>query len=266
MRSYVRCTSNAKQCSAQAQQARHARLQTQQVARIDGRSFSVSSSVFKKAGKRARDTAASDSSPPGPTVARNTATDDLYDHTPLEVEILKAIERLTHKLSELRAGGRFNPALLENLKVTVSKESKATARLSDIAQVIPRGRTITVIVGEESYVKPVSSAILASPHSLNPQGPARDAPTTLTITVPPPTGESRTKAVEEANKFAEEAGMAIKMARQTHHKKMRSLELARKVRPDDLQKAQKQMEELVKKGQDEVKMITDSAKKVLQSV
>lgn len=249
--------------------------------RSDRKLFSSSTALLKKGGKRARDTAKSDSSPPGPAVAPNTATDDIYDFSVLESNILKAIERLTHKLSELRAGGRFNPNLLESLKVQLDK-SGANAKLGDLAQVISRGRTISVIVGEEDvrwnagakrvlplmqfqHVKPVSSAILGSPHSLNPQGPTSDAPTTLTIQIPPPTGDSRQAALESAGKFSEEAAAAIKAARQSHHKKTRSLELERKVRPDDLKNAQKQMEEVVKKGQDEVKRIVDGAKRVLES-
>lgn len=230
------------------------------------RSFSFSAPVHKKAGKRARDTASSDSFPPGPAIAPSTATDELYDFSTLEAQILKAIERLTHKLSELRAGGRFNPSLLEEVRVTLDKGAGAGATVGELAQVIPRGRTITVIVGEEAHVRPVASAILASPHSLNPQGPGRDAPTTLTITVPPATGESRMRAVEEAGRVAEEAGMAIRAARGACHKKMQSLEKARKVRPDDVQRAHKRMEEVVKEGHDEAKRIAESAKKVLQSV
>ncbi|KAF2092650.1 ribosome recycling factor [Rhizodiscina lignyota] len=228
------------------------------------RHFASSAFLLKKAGKKARDTAKSDSSPPGPAVAPNTATDEIYDFSVLESNILKAIERLTHKLSELRAGGRFNPSILESLKVQLDKGG-ANAKLRDLAQVVTRGRTISVIVGEEDHVRPVSSAILASAHSLNPQGPSPDAPTTLTIQIPPPTGESRRAAIEDARKFSEEATAAIRAARQTQHKKMRSMELEKRARPDDLQKAHKQMEEVVRKGNEEVKRIVDGAKRVLES-
>lgn len=111
----------------------------------------------------------------------------------------------------------------------------------------------------------MSSAILSSPHSLVPQGPSPDAPTTLTVTLPPPTGESRAAAVATANKTAEEALARIRNARQAHQKKLRKMELEKKVRPDDLQRAHKQMEEVVKKGNEEVKRIVDGARRVLES-
>jgi ribosome recycling factor len=55
------------------------------------------------------------------------------------------------------------------------------------------------------------------------------------------------------------------MARQDHNKLLRKFDLNKDVLPDDLQKAKKQMEEVVKKGHTEVKRICDGAKKVLES-
>ena len=57
----------------------------------------------------------------------------------------------------------------------------------------------------------------------------------------------------------------IQQARQEHNKKLRTYELNRDVLPDDLQKAKKRMEDVVKKGQAEVKRISDGAQRVLES-
>jgi ribosome recycling factor len=57
----------------------------------------------------------------------------------------------------------------------------------------------------------------------------------------------------------------IQVARQEHNKLLRKYELNKEVLPDDLQKAKKQMEEVVKKGHTEVKRISDGAKRVLES-
>jgi ribosome recycling factor len=46
---------------------------------------------------------------------------------------------------------------------------------------------------------------------------------------------------------------------------LRNFKLDKDVLPDDLQKAGKRMEEVVKKGHTEVKRIVDGAKKVLES-
>lgn len=62
-----------------------------------------------------------------------------------------------------------------------------------------------------------------------------------------------------------EADRSIQNARQTHNKYLRKMSLSKAILPDDLQKATKKMEDVVKRGQSEVKRIVDGAKKVLDS-
>lgn len=57
----------------------------------------------------------------------------------------------------------------------------------------------------------------------------------------------------------------MQTARQEHNKKLRKYELNKDVLPDDLQKARKRMEDVVKRGHGEVKRISDGAKRVLES-
>lgn len=110
------------------------------------RAFSISPRPLKKNKRQSSPT--SDPEPQDAPAARKAPTDDVYDFSNLEAGILKAMERLTHNLSELRAGGRFNPNIIESLNVTLPKGG-GTAKLRDLAQVVPRGRNITVVVGEE---------------------------------------------------------------------------------------------------------------------
>ena len=83
--------------------------------------------------------------------ATNPATElDPFDFSELEAGIQRALERLKDELSKLRAGGRFNPDIVEALRVSLTKGSKETVRLGDLAQVVPRGgRTVVVLVGEK---------------------------------------------------------------------------------------------------------------------
>ena len=75
---------------------------------------------------------------------------DPFDFSELESGIQKALERLKDELGKLRAGGRFNPEVVEALRVELRNgEAKETVRLRDLAQVLPRGgRTVVVLVGE----------------------------------------------------------------------------------------------------------------------
>ncbi|KAL6712199.1 ribosome-recycling factor [Coniothyrium glycines] len=231
------------------------------------RSFISTSPVFKKAGKANKAQARTDSSPPVTNPGPLTPTDEAYDMSGLETQVLKAIERLTHELSQLRSGGKTNPDIVESLKVQLGTAShgKETVRLGDIAQVVPRGRVLNVICGDEAHIKPISTAIAASEHSLTPLTPESSSPLTIQVPLPPPTGESRLAAVEQAVKASDHADRLIQSARQDHNKMLRKFEIEKEVRPDDLQKAKKRMEEVIKKGHTEVKRITDGAKRVLES-
>lgn len=228
------------------------------------RQFSTSTVCLKKSGKANRAQAKTDSSPPVEGAARGTAVDDAYDFSELESNILKAMTHLTHVLSQLRAGGRFNPEKIEALKVTLQEgDEKRTERVKDLAQVIAKGRNVQILVHDESFVKPINTAIVTSALNLTPHGPTSDAPTTLTIQVPPPTGESRMQAVEETKKEEEIALGKIREARGKHQKKLRAMGISKSVRPDDLQKAQKEMEDVVKRGNEDVKKVVEDAKRVL---
>jgi len=222
------------------------------------RPFSSTPSALKKGGKAAREaTRAAEPSASSPET-------DFSDLSTLEAEISKAIEKLKTDLSKLRTGGRFNPEAIETLRVQPEKNSKTTYPLSDLAQVVPKGRTMQILVSEESYVKPVSSAIQGSKLSLTPTpDPTGQSATLLVVQVPPPTAESRRQVVAEAIKAGDKAGDGVRAARGAQQKRLRKFELDRAARPDDLRKAGKMMEGVVEKAMTEVKRIVEGAKKVL---
>lgn len=231
------------------------------------RSFSLSFALRKKAGKANRAHARTEAAPAINKMGAATPTDEAYDVSGLETQILKAIEKLTHDLSLLRGGGKMNPELVESLKVQLgtTSQGKESVKLCEIAQVVPRGRVFNIICGESAHIKPISSAIAASPYSLTPLSPETNNPLTIQVPLPPPTGESRRAAVESSIKAAERADKWIQTARQEHNKRLRKYELNRDVLPDDLQKAKKRMEDVVKKGHGEIKRISEAAKRVLES-
>ncbi len=105
------------------------------------RCFTTSPCLYKKGGKAAREERRA--------TGTETGTEDPSDFTALESDIAAAIEQLRDDLSKLRAGGRFNTEVLEDLRVQPDKNSKQWVRLSDLAQVIPKGRTVQILVGEK---------------------------------------------------------------------------------------------------------------------
>ncbi|KAH9843350.1 ribosome recycling factor [Teratosphaeria destructans] len=228
-------------------------------------SFGTSSCLLaKKGAKQAREE--KQSSPSSSSGKGSAASDDPFDFSALEADIAAAIDRLKTDLSKLRAGGRFNSEVLENLRVQPEKGSSQTVKLNDLAQVIPKGRIVQILVGETEHLKPITSAIQSSNLSLNPQpDPTGANPLLLIINIPPPTAESRKAAVNEASKAGDKAGTSVRDARGKQQRKLRALQLGKTVRPDDLKKAGVQMEKVVEKGAAEVKKIVDGARKMLES-
>lgn len=111
--------------------------------------FSTTPHLFKKGGKAAREEKASAQKDSGSATA-----EDPSDFSALEADIAAAVERLKDDLSKLRAGGRFNPEVLENLRVQPEKSSAEKVKLGDLAQVVPKGRTVQVLVGEKDVSMP----------------------------------------------------------------------------------------------------------------
>lgn len=109
---------------------------------IAHRNFSSSPSLYKKKTKadREKDDDSSSSAP--------AEVEDPSDFSALQDGIKKALAKLDNDLSKLRTGGRFNLELLESVRVNLVKGSKATERLGDLAQVLPKGRIVTILVGE----------------------------------------------------------------------------------------------------------------------
>ncbi|KAJ5352282.1 Heat shock protein 70 family [Penicillium brevicompactum] len=219
--------------------------------------FAISPTLYKKKDK------AKKSADPEPVETVNAA-EDPFDLSQLHNGISTAVARLKDDLSKLRAGGRFNTAVLEGLRVHLSKDSKDTIKLGDLAQVVPKGgRMVTLLAAEEDHLKPLTSAIVSSNLSLTPQ-PDPHNTLQLNIPIPPPTKESRDKNVQAAKQAFEKASGVVRDSRGALHKRLQDLQKKKLARPDDVRKAHDQMEKITEQGHKEVKDAFDAAKKTLE--
>lgn len=81
--------------------------------------------------------------------------EDPFDLSQLQDDIAATVSRLKDDLSKLRAGGRLSTETIEGLWVQLSKGSKDSVRLGELAQVVPKGgRMVTVFVAEEDVSFP----------------------------------------------------------------------------------------------------------------
>ncbi|KAI0837505.1 ribosome recycling factor [Hypoxylon sp. FL0890] len=85
------------------------------------------------------------------------------DFADVESRVQRQGEHFREALKKLRTGGRFNPDIVGALRVQPDRKSSTTYPLKEVAQIVPRGgRTISILVHEEAYVKPIMSAVQSS--------------------------------------------------------------------------------------------------------
>ncbi|OJJ88919.1 ribosome-recycling factor [Aspergillus glaucus CBS 516.65] len=225
--------------------------------------FSSSPPLYKKKDKSKKGTLAAESEV---TKSSNgvEASDDPFALSQLQDDIAAAVFRLKDDLSKLRAGGRLNTEAIESLRVQLSKGGKDTVKLGELAQVVPKGgRMVTILAAEEGHIKPISSAVISSNLSLNPQPDAHNS-LQLNIPTPPPTKESRDKTVQNAKTAMEKASGTVRDSRGAVHKRLQEMQKKKIARPDDVRKAHDNMGKLTEKGQKEVKDLFEAAKKALK--
>ncbi|KAE8550296.1 hypothetical protein EYB25_006520 [Talaromyces marneffei] len=227
--------------------------------------FTTSAVLSKKKDKSKRNDDA-ESSPATTGGGGGGGAADPFDFSQLQTGISDALTRFKEDLQKLRSGGggRLNPEVIEQLRVHIVKGSNETVRLSEVAQVVPKGgRAVAIIIGEEDLIKPVNSAIISSSLSLTPQPDAHN-PLQLNVPIPPPTKESRDQAVKAAKGAMDKAASAVRSARAAIHKKLQDMQKRKEARPDDIRKAHDQMEKLVEKAQKDVKDTFESARKGME--
>jgi ribosome recycling factor len=126
------------------------------------RSFTHTSITYKKGGKAAREEKHLS------TAEKSSTVEDPYDFSTLEAGIQKTLTKLQDDLSKLRTGGRFNPELLEGVRVQLKKDNKQSIRLGDLAQVVPKGgKSVVVLVGEADVSRIVQMDFSWAPNNIS---------------------------------------------------------------------------------------------------
>ncbi|EHY59772.1 hypothetical protein HRR83_008311 [Exophiala dermatitidis] len=244
--------------------------------------FTTSSPQLKKQSSCKKSARKSPSvQPPNPeTVIPDNAAErereheiDPYDFSDLNNKIAKAIQRLKDGLLKTRDAGRVTPQMVEGLPVEINVKGhdahgapphKERMKIGDLASVTPRGgRMMQVFCAEQAHVKPICSSILGSPYSLVPQVDANN-PLLVLVPVPPMTAETRAQARAEAKKVYDRATLEVRNARGDAQKRFRKMENQKLVIVDELHKAHKQMEEIVRKAGDECKKLYEGAVKAME--
>ncbi|KAG0635626.1 ribosome recycling factor-domain-containing protein [Tuber brumale] len=175
----------------------------------------------------------------------------------LEKQCSAHIDKLKTDIAKLRAAGRNDPTTLENVQVVLDKATGASASLRDIAHVLPKGRSFVVSVYDAANVKYVVAAIQKADLNVQPMPDPKNAQL-IDVPLPPPTKETRLEVARMVGKAGEKVVNSLRLARQDSHKLIKGL---KRERPDDIRKADKQLELVMKKINAEAKKVIDDAKK-----
>ena len=129
---------------------------------------------------------------------------DILDNT--EMKMMAAIENLEENLRTLRTG-RANAALLDRVEVDYYGSPTPVNQMARISVV--EGTQLVVKPYDRTLVKAIVHAVQAANLGLNPQGEAD----CVRIQIPQLTGERRQELAKKAQKYGEEAKVAIRNIR-----------------------------------------------------
>ncbi|KAL8732643.1 MAG: hypothetical protein Q9166_002618 [cf. Caloplaca sp. 2 TL-2023] len=203
---------------------------------------------------------------------------DPTDFSSLQTEIDSIVEKLREEIRNIKAGG-INIEAVEDARVIMKSGGgggKQMVRVRDLCQVVPRGRVLVLMVGEKAHIKSLTSTLSSPPLNLTPQSPSShtspnstQSPTSsqqsleLHIPIPPTTTESRLSALNLVSTRGEHALFALREERGAQKKRLRQLELARKIGPDMLRRAERKLEKVNEGGMGTVKKVVEERRRAL---
>ena len=177
----------------------------------------------------------------------------------LGTDISKAHEGLKRELAKIRTG-RAHPSLLESVRVEVYGSQMPLSQLATVA--VPEARMLTVKPWDKTQLKVIEKAIVQSPLGLNSMSDGD----ILRIPMPPLTEERRKELAKLVKKHGEDTKVAIRKARHDAKDLLSSLESDGQISEDELQRAEKKVEETIQKGVAEVDNIVARKDKDLLEV
>lgn len=213
----------------------------------------------KPANNPARSSTDADDGPKHP----QPSPDEPLNFADVESRLQKLSEQFNSLLKKMHTGGRFDPEVVGALAVTVDKQAGGAYPLRELAQVVPRGgRAVSLLVHEVAYVKPIMSAVQASP-DFN-QQPQRDPDNELELIlkIEPETREDLVRRVKAAAHDWRERIRAVRRKRDRLHVTWKK---GGAVGPDLRRSADKELEKVIKAAVAEVDGAEKNAVKIAES-
>ena len=154
-----------------------------------------------------------------------------------EDKMAKALNVLESDYKGVRAG-RANPSVLDKLSVDYYDTPTPINQLASIA--VAEARILNITPYDQSALKLIEKAILASDIGINPQNDGR----TIRLVFPPLTEERRKDLAKQVKKMAEDSKVAIRNIRRDAIDSFKKMQKKSEITEDDLKAGEKDLQEL----------------------
>ena len=168
----------------------------------------------------------------------------MSDYKEFEGKMKKTCEALTTQLATIRAG-RANAAVLDQIQVDYYGVPTPIQQVASVST--PDPRSLLIQPWDNSVLKGIEKAILASDLGINPQNDGRG----IRLVFPPLTEERRKDLSKDVKKKGEAAKVAVRNIRRDGVDTLKKMEKAGEITEDDLdlgtEKLQKQTDKAIEK-------------------
>ena len=181
------------------------------------------------------------------------------DYQKLEERMNKTIEILQENFAEIRAG-RANPAILNKIKVDYYGMPTPINQVAGIS--VPEARLIMIQPWDNSILKEIEKAILASDIGINPNNDGK----VIRLSFPELTEERRKELVKEIKKIAEESKVAIRSIRRDGIDEAKQEQKEGSITEDDLRASEEKIQKMTDKKIEEIDTILGAKEKEIMNV
>ncbi len=174
----------------------------------------------------------------------------------IKPELEKLEEEFRVKITEIRAG-RLSPALVENIKVDCFGSS---VLLKQLGAVSVSGREIVIQLWDKSYLEGVVKSIEQRDTGLG----IRIDGSTVYLSAPPLTEESKRNLIKVLNQEKEEIFQTIRRIRDKAWKEIQDGFQNKEIREDDKFRGKDKLEDLIKDWREKIEKMAENKTKEIE--
>ena len=178
---------------------------------------------------------------------------------PFEDKMNKTVDVVVSDFASVRAG-RANAAVLDKITVDYYGTPSPIQQVASISS--PDPRSLMIQPWDQSLLKAIEKAILASDLGINPQNDGK----VIRLAFPQLTEERRKELTKQVRKYAENGKVAIRNIRRDAMDKLKAAEKKNELTEDDRKDGEKDLQDLTDKICKKIDELCDKKEKELMAV